>query len=131
MVGHAVQGSGETKLETIISYLLVAGVLLSLVLAVAGIILFYHAHASLAISQDKTMFIQGENFFVFLVRLVTEHPSTGTAVRLMTLGVAVLILTPFLRVVLSVFYFAFRKNVKYFFITLLVLIILTASLMMH
>jgi uncharacterized membrane protein len=131
VVGPDVEGSGETKLETIISYLLVAGVLASLVLEVSGIILFYRAHASLAISQDKAMFLSGQNFFAFLLRLHTERSSTGIAILLMTLGVAVLLLTPYIRVILSVLYFAFNKNLKYFVITLFVLLVLTASLMMH
>jgi hypothetical protein len=42
-------GSGETKLETVISYLLIIGVLTSLILEVAGLSLFYGHYASLNI----------------------------------------------------------------------------------
>lgn len=131
MVGPCMAGEGEKRLEAIISYLLIAGVLLSLAFEVLGIILLYRTYPSLAISQDKAMFLSGQNFFAFLLHLDTERSSTGIAIRLMTLGVAVLLLTPYLRVMLSVLYFAFNKNLKYFVITLFVLLILTASLMMH
>jgi uncharacterized membrane protein len=51
-------GSGETRLETIISYILMVGVVISLVLELAGITLYYLTHGSLSLLiQDKSMFI--------------------------------------------------------------------------
>ncbi len=49
----------------------------------------------------------------------------------MTAGVIVLMLTPYLRVVLSAAYFAWEKDAKYVLITLFVLIVLTLSLVLH
>jgi uncharacterized membrane protein len=125
-------GSGETKLETTISYLLIAGVVLSLALEVAGIVIFYKSHGSLDILlQDKAVFIQGRNFFSFLHQLFAREPMQNAGLFLMTLGVATLILTPFVRVIASALYFAWRKDAKYMFITAFVLIALTLSLALH
>jgi len=49
----------------------------------------------------------------------------------MTAGLVILILTPFLRVILSVFYFALKKDFKYVIITVFVLLALTISLLLH
>ena len=59
-------GSGESKLETGISYLLIVGVIISLILEIVGIIILYHSYGHLAISQDAGMFIQGHDFFSFI-----------------------------------------------------------------
>ena len=125
-------GSGETKLETIISYLLIVGVVLSLALEIAGIVIFYKSHGNLDILlQDKAMFIKGRDFFSFLYQLFGGESRQNTGVFLMTLGVAALILTPFVRVIASALYFAWRKDTKYVLITAFVLIPLTVSLALH
>ena len=125
-------GSGESRLETTISYLLIIGVVLSLALEIAGIAIFYRSHGNLDILlQDKAMFIQGRNFFSFLYQLFAEEPMQNTGVFLMTLGVAVLILTPFVRVIASAIYFAWKRDSRYVLITAFVLVALTVSLALH
>jgi len=131
MVNREGSGSGETKLETWISRVLIVGVAISLILLGAGMVLFYRSSHSTAISLESTMSIHGQDFFTFLVRLVTETPEVPFPLYLMTLGIAVLILTPYVRAVMSVIYFASMKNVKYLIITLFVLVILTVSLATH
>jgi uncharacterized membrane protein len=123
-------GSGEKKLEGLISYVLIIGVVTSLLLEIAGLILFYRAYGSLAISHESRMFLQGENFFIFLARLFSGS-SVSWPIRVITLGIAVLILTPYVRAMLSVIYFAARGNGKYLVITLFVFTILTISLLVH
>ena len=125
-------GSGESKLETTISYLLIIGVVLSLALEIAGIAIFYKSHGNLDILlQDKAMFIQGRDFFSFLYQLFARGPMQNTGIFLMTLGVAALILTPFVRVIVSAMYFAWKRDAKYMLITAFVLIALTISLALH
>jgi uncharacterized membrane protein len=131
MVNKEIEGSGETRLETWVSYILITGVLMSLFLEVAGMVLLYRTSHSTAISHDKSKFIQGKNFFTFLYRIPFETTPGITALRLMILGVAVLILTPYVRAIMSVLYFASMKNIKYLVITLFVLAILSVSLAMH
>lgn len=124
-------GSGETRLETAISYMLIAGVIASLILEVAGGAFLYKAYGNLAISQDPSFFIQGRDFFAFVYQQFASKHVEGPGLLLMTMGIIVLILTPYLRVVASIIYFGIEKNVKYVFITLWVLVIVTLSLALH
>jgi uncharacterized membrane protein len=125
-------GSGESKLETTISYLLIIGVVLSLALEIAGVAIFYKSHGNLdTLLQDKAMFIQGRNFFSFLYQLFAREPMQNTGVFLMTLGIAALILTPFVRVIASALYFVWKRDTRYVLITAFVLIALTVSLALH
>ncbi len=97
----------------------------------AGLILFYRTHHSFAISHSGAVFIRGRDFFSFFGRTLLEASNGTTGLRLMVLGIAALILTPYIRAITSVVYFASRKNLKYCLITLFVLAVLTMSLMMH
>jgi uncharacterized membrane protein len=56
---------------------------------------------------------------------------TQNAIALMTAGIIVLVLVPFVRAIASFLYFAWGKNWKYVIITLFVLIVLTISLAFH
>ena len=124
-------GSGESKLETGISYLLIIGVIISLLLEVAGIIVLYLTYGNLDISRDAGMFIQGKGFFSFIYEQFQGGRQSGTAVLLMTAGIIVLILTPYARLVTSVFYFGWERNFRYVAITLFVLVVVTVSLILH
>ena len=124
-------GSGESKLETIISYILIIGVLISVVLEVIGIALFYATYGNLQISQDKSVFISGQNFFAFTLDQFQHLFGSQNALLFITLGLIILILTPYIRAITSVIYFAWEKHYKYVLITLFVLIVLTASLALH
>jgi len=126
-----VLGSGESKLETAISYLLILGVVISLFLEVIGLILFYRSYSNLNILENSVAFIRGENFFSFVYTLFQRENVQNSALLSMTLGLVVLILTPYVRVITSVVYFAWKKNSKYVLVTLFVLITLTISLALH
>jgi len=117
-------------LEKAISYLLIIGVVLSVLLEIAGIIMLCRDSGSIAIQQDSSVFIQEHDFFRFIYDFLrTGNGNAG--IWLMTAGLIILILTPFLRVILSAFYFAFKKDRKYIFITFFVLVALTLSLLLH
>ena len=126
-----VLGSGESKLETAISYLLILGVVISLFLEVIGLILFYRSYSNLNILENSVALISGENFFSFVRTLFQWENMQNSAFLFMTLGLIVLILTPYIRVITSVTYFAWKKNSKYVLVTLFVLITLTVSLALH
>jgi uncharacterized membrane protein len=124
------QGNGESKLEPIISYLLIAGVSISFILLITGAVMFYRGYGRLdIILDDKTLFIHGQNFFTFLRDLFTTPQNS--AVATMTAGITVLILTPYLRVIASVVYFVWEKDARYVLITAFVLAVLTISLVLH
>jgi uncharacterized membrane protein len=124
-------GSGESRLETGISYLLMTGVIVSLVLEVVGVAMFYYTNHSLAVSQSETAFIHGNDFFTFIFQQFRGEHSQGIGLQLMTIGIIVLIITPFIRLVTSVVYFGWAKNLKYVLITLFVLVVITLSLALH
>jgi uncharacterized membrane protein len=120
--------NAESKFERIIGYTLIFGVVISLLLEVMGIIFYYRSYGQFKIVENKALFIQGKNFFYFLVELVQGEYTGQKAIFLMTLGVAILMLTPYVRVILSVIHFSREKDVKYVLITLFVLALLTVSL---
>jgi uncharacterized membrane protein len=124
-------GSGESRLETAISWLLITGVMVSLVLEITGIVMYYHAYHQVGISQDPSVFIQGKNFFTFIYDRLRSGQGSSAAARIMTAGIVILILTPYIRVIVSVYYFSREKNFKYVLITLFVLIVLTVTLIKH
>ena len=62
-----VLGSGESKLETTISYLLIIGVVISLFLEAIGLTLFFVSYSNLNIMENRVAFIEGGNFFSFLL----------------------------------------------------------------
>ncbi len=73
----------------------------------------------------------GHDFFSFVYDLFFVNRNPQAATWLMTAGIALLILTPFIRAVVSVFYFGWEKNFKYVVITLFVLCALAVSLSLH
>lgn len=124
-------GSGEYGLETAISYLLIAGVVGSMLLLTAGLIMFFAIYGRLDVSlSDSSMYITGRNFFSFLVGLAAGKWENA-ATLLITLGIVVLMMTVYIRVIMSVLYFAGRKDFKYILITAFVLVALTLSLALH
>ncbi|MCR4394254.1 MAG: DUF1634 domain-containing protein [Dehalococcoidales bacterium] len=124
-------GSQISRLDSVISYILIIGLVASLILIITGLIL-YCLQGNLEIQLEKPeVYIQGNNFFTFLGGLLSGSFQTNTAIFFMTLGIAVLILTPFIRVLASVFYFVVIRDAKYIAITLFVLIVLTISLALH
>jgi uncharacterized membrane protein len=101
---------------------------ISLVLETIGILLYHLSYGHFNILEERSLFIHGKNFFNFMIELLQGGTMGKKAVFLMSLGVVVLILTPYLRVLMSVLYFAWEKNFKYILITLFVLVLLTMSL---
>ena len=123
--------STASKLDRAISYLLITGVILSLILEVIGITVFYRVYGNLDVSENERMFIHAEDFFNFIYRLFEGTYAQDKAIFIMVLGISILILTPYMRVIMSVFYFIWERNIKYVGITLFVLIVLTISLITH
>jgi uncharacterized membrane protein len=101
------EGNGESKLETIISYLLITGVIISLCLEITGLVLYSRLYHTINIMPDnKSLFIQGRNFFTFLYTIARGEGMDNKSILFMTLGVAILILTPYIRVIVSFVYFS-------------------------
>jgi uncharacterized membrane protein len=120
--------SREAKLEKTIGYLLISGVVLSLLVEMVGIVSFFNTYGHLKILQDKSMFLDGNNFFAFLYALFQGKHHLQRPILLMILGISILVLTPYIRVVLSVIYFGWKKNIPFLLITLFVFFVITLSL---
>ena len=55
MVGPSVEAGGATKLEKAISRILMAGVVMSLLLEIVGMALFYHSYGTVSVSYEKRL----------------------------------------------------------------------------
>ena len=116
-------------MEVLVGYTLLGGVLLSMALVAAGLIWRWIATGQLGLDYA----ISGMNLFEFVltdIRQVADH-----AVRprlLVNLGMATLLLTPYVRVLTSMLYFAFvERNGKYTLFTGFVFSVLTYSLFLR
>ncbi len=124
--------SGEEKLELAISYILIIGVLVSVAIEAFGIVSYYSSNRNLSIVFQPSLVLKGTDFFSYAGSVFQEIlAGTWTPLQILGLGIILLMITPYLRVVASVIYFGLAKNAKYLFITLFVLVILTASLLVH
>ncbi len=124
--------SSEEKLELAISYILIGGVLVSIAIEAFGIASYYSMNANLDIVFQPSFAMTGRDFFSYTGILIQRLFAGAWAPTMMlALGIVLLMLTPYLRVLASVIYFGLSKNPKYLFITFFVLVVLTASLLVH
>jgi uncharacterized membrane protein len=123
--------NGKPHLDLIIIGLLIAGVAVSILFEIMGMAIYYRSHGSLSVSADKGVFIHGANLGFLADHLTDMISKQGIDIFLMTMGIIVLIVTPFIRVVVSTIYFALERDVKFFLITLFVLVVLSISLLIH
>ncbi len=116
-------------METLVGYLLAAGVILSVTFILMGLAWHWLQTGTPALSYQ----VQGMNFFEFVWTDIRQIVYTGFGPRrLVSLGIATLMLTPFVRVLASMLYFAFAAhNWKYSAFTLFVLSVLTYSLFLR
>lgn len=120
----------EEKLDSLISYILTLGVLLSVAVETLGIAGYYSSNGNLNILFQPSFAMKGTDFFSYVGKLFQELSVGGwSPMEVLGLGIVVLMLTPYLRVVASVLYFGLTRNPKYLLITLFVLFVLTASLL--
>ena len=133
--GQTPANSEKTKtrrhfdMEILIGYILLVGVLLSVALLAIGFIWRWERSGNLRFRYT----LVGMNFFEFVLTSLNQMASRDLRPRVMVnVGIAVLMLTPFVRVLASVFYFAFvQRNWKYTLFTGFVLGILTYSLFLR
>ena len=115
-------------MDVLVGYILLGGVLLSLALLAAG--LFWKW---LRTGGGLDYQIAGMNLFELAKDEFRRAARGDFRPRLLiSAGITVLLLTPYLRVVASVFYFCFAlKNWKYTLFTSIVLLVLTFSLFLR
>ena len=119
----------QLEMDVLVGYILLGGVLLSMALIVAGLLWKYFQTGGVRLEYE----LAGMNLFQFVVSEI--HLAVLGQVRprlLINMGIAVLMLTPFFRVLASVVYFlVVLKNWKYTLFTLFVLLVLTGSLFLR
>ena len=116
-------------METLVGYILLAGVLVSAALLTIGLIWHWARWGNLRFEHS----IVGMNFFEFILSTLRQVSSHATRPRfILNMGIGVLMLTPFVRVLASVFYFALKeRNWKYTLFTGFVFCVLTYSLFLR
>lgn len=128
-VENSVAESRQLEMDVLVGYILLGGVLLSMALIVAGLVWKYIQTGGVRFDYE----LAGMNLFQFVMTEI--HIAALGQVRprlLINIGIAVLMLTPFFRVLASMVYFlAVLKNWKYTVFTLFVLLVLTGSLFLR
>ncbi len=116
-------------IEGLVGYILLVGVLSSIALILGGLAWHFARTGELGIQYG----IAGMNFFEFLVTDLRQLASHAVRPRLLvSLGIALLMLTPFVRVLASMVYFVVaERNWKYTAFTAFVLVVLTYSLFLR
>jgi uncharacterized membrane protein len=123
---EAQDGSG---MDALIGGVLLIGILSSVGLILVGLVWHWVVSGKLQLEYS----IAGMNFFQFLWSDLGQAVSGKVQPRLLiNLGIAVLMLTPFIRVLTSIFYFTFAKReFKYILFTGFVFCVLTYSLFLR
>ena len=119
----------DGRMDALVGTMLAAGVITSIALIVAG--LLWHRLATGVATFDAPL--GGTDALRLLVGDLRLAMSDRISPRLLvSLGVAVLLFTPYLRVLASVVFFAaVERNWKYTVFTSFVLVVLTYSLLMR
>ena len=124
---------GETKqefdMDAVVGYILLIGVLISLVLVISALIWRWLNTHTLSFDYKIT----GMNLFQLVLAEIRLAARGAFRPRLLlSLGIAMLMLTPYIRVLASMVYFmAWLKNWKYSVFTAVVLLTLTYSLFLR
>jgi uncharacterized membrane protein len=123
------QSHRRFDMESLVGAILLTGVLLSVAVLTVGFVWRWIRVGNLQFEHS----IAGMNFFEFVSSTLQQMASRAFRPRLfLNLGIGVLMLTPFVRVLASVFYFAFAEhNWKYTLFTTFVLSVLTYSLFLR
>ena len=120
----------ERRMELMVGYLLLAGVVLSITSLLLGLVLDWVHHGTLRL----VYLIKWMNYFQFFVHDIAAlvGPHVWASRTFVNLGIALLMFTPFFRVVASVVFFALEeRNIKYTFFTFFVAAVLTYSLFLR
>lgn len=116
-------------MEILVGSILLVGVMLSTALLIIGLAWHWITTGHLGLEYS----VAGLNFFQFL--LADFHQVVSGVLRprfLVSLGLAMLMVTPYVRVLASILYFAFvERNWKYTLFTAFVFSVLTYSLFLR
>ena len=124
--------SGEDRLDTVISYILIVGVTISVLIEALGIVSYYYSYGNWEVLFQPQFTMKGDDFFSYSVTTFQSFVlGSWTPIHILGFGLVLLMFIPYVRVAASVAYYGLAKDMKYLAITLVVLVILTASLLTH
>jgi uncharacterized membrane protein len=117
------------RMEVLVGYILQIGVLLSISLIAVGVVWRWFNTGSVGFDYS----ISGMNFFEFVLSDIQQMLAGNFRPRLLAnLGMTTLMLTPYVRVLASMLYFALAAhNRKYTLFTGFVFVVLTYSLFLR
>jgi uncharacterized membrane protein len=116
------------NMEIVVSAVLQAGVIVSSVIILIGITLFFiHAHQAPALQHSYRRYTAANYSFPHTLAALKNSAMTGQGVGLIELGVLLLILTPVLRVATSILLFRRQRDWPMTLVTLFVLVVLIGS----
>lgn len=88
----------EEKLELGISYILIVGVIGSVVMEALGILSYYYSNRSLNILFEPEYTLKGTDFFSYAGTILAESSQRGwTPFQILSLGIILLMITPYIR----------------------------------
>lgn len=121
--------SPASRMEMLVGYILLVGVLLSITLIGIGVVWHYAATGKLGLVYS----ISGMNLYRFVLNDFSQAVHLPLHPRLLVnFGIATLMLTPYVRVSASMIYFAFaERNGRYTVFTGFVFLVLTYSLFLR
>jgi uncharacterized membrane protein len=125
------EAGSTSRLTRSIAALFLIGVTVGVLLEVIGMVLHFLSSGQFGISFDAPFYIHAKNLGLFALDIWGMEKGRSIDIFIMTLGILVLILTPYLRVVISIVYFAWERDYKYVLLTLFVLVVLSLSLALH
>ena len=117
-----------TSLQVGIGWILRAGVALSLILESAGLFLNYLQTMDTGLPLEPSWLAGRGNFFSFTYSAALSLGAGATPLSLIELGVAVLILTPYARIVAAIVYYLLERDWTYVSITFAVFLVINAGL---
>lgn len=115
-----------SNLENLISRILIFGVFSSIIFLSIGVCIYSIQTKEITLEEKWTL--KGENLFIVLNNIFSNIFKNDLSYTFMAIGILLLMLTQYIRVIVSVVYFFIIKDLKYVAITLIVLIILTLSI---
>lgn len=121
---HSSLEKADKNIKIILGNLLRIGVIVAGTMVVIGAILFLFRHG---LEIPSYHIFKPDRFNVLDFRHLIDGILTFRSVSIMELGILLLIATPVLRVLFSVFAFAYEKDYMYVVFTLIVLLVLVFS----
>jgi uncharacterized membrane protein len=116
----------KNDFEDLISHILTFGVIFSIIFLLIGVIIYLIQTKEIVLEENWVL--KGENLFMVLINIFNKIFQNNLSYTFMAIGILLLMLTQYIRVIVSVAYFSIIKDWKYIVITLIVFIILTLSI---